>query len=84
MFLMLLGVVTVVTIAAVGRPLAEAYAEREKARYRELGSDAEAKLKQRIEFLESEVNDLKGQLKLIQETSDYTVKMLEKEHPEKT
>ena len=82
MFLMIVGVVAIVTVAAVGRPLAEAYSEKQKAKYRELGSDAEDKLKQRVAFLESEIDELKRQLHQIQETNDFTIKMLEKEKSE--
>ena len=71
------GVVTVVTIAAMGRPLAEAYAEKLKARYKELESDVEANLKSRLGALEEEVSDLKRQVIQIQETSEFTTKLLE-------
>lgn len=77
MFLMMLSVVAVVTIAAVGRPLAEAYAERMKARYRGLNSDLEVNLKSRLAALEQEVIELRRQLNQIQETSEFTARLLE-------
>lgn len=77
-FLMFLGVVTVVFIAAAGRPLAEAYAERLKWKYRQLDSEAEFVLKQRVAALEDEVRDLKRQVIAVQDTTDFTNRLLEK------
>jgi len=72
------AVVTVVTIAAMGRPIAEAYAEKLKARYRALDSDAEVQLTTRIAALEHEVSDLRKQVGQIQDTTDFAVKLLER------
>ena len=72
------AVITVVTIAAMGRPIAEAYAEKLKARYRSLDSDAEMQLTTRISTLEQEVTDLRKQVSQIQDATDFAVKLLEK------
>ena len=72
------AVVTVVTIAAMGRPIAEAYAEKFKARYRALDSEAEVRLTTRIAALELEVTDLRKQVGQIQDTTEFAVKLLEK------
>lgn len=78
-FLMFLGVVSVVFIAAAGRPLAEAYAERVRWKYRQLDSEAEFVLKQRVAALEDEVRDLKRQVIAVQESSDFAVRLLEQQ-----
>lgn len=77
MFVMALAIVAVVTIAAVGRPLAEAYAERQKALCRELDSKEAALFKRRIAQLEQQLAELRTQVKQIQETSEFTVKLIE-------
>ncbi len=76
------AVVTVVTIAAMGRPIAEAYAEKLKARYRGLSSDIEVNLTSRITALEQEVIDLRKQVGQIQDTTEFAVKMLESKEQE--
>lgn len=77
-FLMVLGVITVVTIAAVGRPMAEVYAEKVKFKYKELGSETEVQLKERVTALEQELADLKKQVTSFQDTADFAVKLLER------
>ena len=77
MFLMILGVVAVVTVAAVGRPLAEAYAEQLKAQYRGLGGAEQASLTSRITSLEEELLDLRHKITQVQESTDFTIKLLE-------
>ncbi len=77
-FLMVLGVIAVVTIAAVGRPMAEAYAEKVRFKYKELGSESEILLKERVAALEQELADLKRQVTGFQDTADFAVKLLEK------
>lgn len=61
-FLMFLGAVLIVAIAAGGRPLAEAYAEQVKYKYRELGSHAETVLNKRVAVLQQEIADLKDKI----------------------
>lgn len=78
MFVMVLGVVAIVTIAAVGRPLAEAYAEKLKAQHRQLESHEKLALTNRILLLEQEVVDLKSKMAQIQETTDFTTKYIER------
>jgi hypothetical protein len=73
----MLTIVSVVTIAAVARPLAEAYSEKLKAEYKAIGSEELNKLKQRLESLENELLEVKGQLKSFQETNDFATKLLE-------
>ena len=75
--LVFLGVIIVVGIANIGKPITQAYADRMRYRYKELDSEAETKLKQRVEFLESEVIELKKQLLAVQETADFAVKQIE-------
>ncbi len=77
MALFMVGIIAVVTVAAVGRPIAEAYSEKLKSQYRELGSQKEKQLQDRIACLEEEVRELKGQIRGIQETADFAAKLLE-------
>ncbi|HEY9785761.1 MAG TPA: hypothetical protein V6D17_10195 [Candidatus Obscuribacterales bacterium] len=74
-FLFMLGLVTIVAIATVGRPLAIAYSEKLKARYKEIGSDEANNLKLRVSALEEEVRDLKKQITTLQESADFTIKL---------
>lgn len=78
-FLFVVGIVAVVTIAAVGRPLAEAHAEKLKAQYRAMNSDVEKNLTARVSSLEEEVRELQRQLANVQETADFAVKMTNSE-----
>lgn len=82
MALFMVGIVAVVTVAAVGRPLAEAYSEKLKANYRGIGSQTEQQLQGRIACLEEEVRELKSQIRGIQETADFTAKLLEERKDE--
>lgn len=77
MFLIMASLVAIVTIAAVGRPLAEAYSEKLKQRYKELGPEQERQLTARIASLEEEVRELKSQIKGITDSTEFAVKMIE-------
>ena len=69
-FLMFLGAVLVVGIAAGGRPIAEAYAEQVKFKYRELGSHAENVLNKRVSVLQQEIADLKDRIHYLEMTAE--------------
>lgn len=84
MFLIMGSLVAIVTIAAVGRPLAEAYSEKLKQRYRELGPEQERQLTARIAALEEEIRELKQQVKGITDTTDFAVKMIESRGEDKS
>ena len=77
--LVLLSIVAVVTIAAIGRPLAEAYAEKLKSRYRELAPEKEEEFRRRLSLLEQETIDLKVGLANAQASADFAVKILEEQ-----
>jgi hypothetical protein len=83
MFLIMGSIVAIVTIAAVGRPLAEAYSEKLKQRYKEIGPEQERNLIARISSLEEEIRELKGQVQGIKDTTDFAVKMIESRGEEK-
>ena len=72
--LLVVGIVIVVGIANIGKPLTQAWA---KYKYEELGTEAEVKLKKRVDFLEGEIIELKKQLTAVQETADYAIKQIE-------
>lgn len=69
-FLMFLGAVFIVAIAAGGRPLAEAYAEQVKHKYRELGSSAETILSTKVSLLQQEVSDLKERIAYLEQINE--------------
>lgn len=73
-FLLFIGILAVVGTVAIGRPMVTAYLEKTRYKYRELGSEAEQRLDQRVKFLESEVTELKRQVASLQETSDFLSK----------
>jgi hypothetical protein len=75
--LVFFGVIIVVGIASIGKPITQAYVDKMRYKYKELDSEAETKLKQRVEFLESEVIELKKQLIAVQETAEFAVKQIE-------
>lgn len=78
-FFCIAGIVAIVTM---GKPLAEAYSERIKAKYRAIGSEEELTLRTRIDSLEQEVVDLRRQLTQIQETTEFTAKLIESKQGE--
>lgn len=69
-------ILALVGLAAFGRPLAEAYAEKLKV---ESTSSQNEKLEARVKELESQVDDLTKQLIGMQETLEFTVKLVDKE-----
>ena len=78
LFLLAVSVVVIATIVSIGRPLAEARAEKLKFKYRDLGSESELILKQRVSALEQDLAELRKQIVSSQETADFAIKMLEK------
>ncbi len=75
MFLVVMGLIAIVTIVTVGRPLAIAYADKVKNRQLEMES---ANVEMRIAALEEETRELKRQLLSIQETNEFQANLLEK------
>ena len=78
LLLLAASVIVIVGLTAVVRPIAQAYSERLKMNYKEIGSDQENLLKNRVSSLEEEIREIKRQMQGIQETSDFTAKLLEK------
>ncbi len=76
-FVSMIGLVLIVTIAAVARPLAEAYAEKLKVSYREQGSDEMRRIKQNLESMERQVFELKEQVKQLEETNEFASRLIE-------
>lgn len=73
---MFLGVVSVVTIAAIGRPMAEAYSEKLKQRYRLMLPDAEQQLRQRLETQEMALLELKDEIADLRFTNEFLLNYL--------
>lgn len=77
LLLLAASVIVIVGLTAVVRPIAQAYSERLKTNYKEIGSEQENLLKNRVSSLEEEIREIKRQMLGIQETSDFTAKLLE-------
>lgn len=75
LFMVVMGIVAIVTIVTVGRPLAIAYADKMKAKNAELDTE---RVEMRISALEEETRELKRQLLSIQESADFNARLLEK------
>lgn len=72
MFLVVMGIIAIVTIVTVGRPLAIAYAEKSK----NAGIDTE-KLEMRLSALEEETRQLKKQLLVIEDAKKFQDQLIE-------
>lgn len=75
--ILVFGVIVVSIVVFLARPLFEARAERMKHQYREMGSDTERMLKEKVTFLEGELIEVKRQLTSLQETVDFVSKEVE-------
>src|SRR5690242_18341845 len=73
-FLLFLGAVLVAGIIKIGKPLADAQAERVKFKYRDLGSPAQELLTKKAEYLEAEIMDLKARVKSLEEAAEFEAK----------
>jgi len=71
--LVFLAVMIAMGIRTVAKPLTETYLERMKFKYRELGSQAERDLNQKVEVLEGEIMSLRQQVKSLQESVDFAI-----------
>ncbi len=78
MFLVVMGIIAIVTIVTVGRPLAIAYADKVKTKHLEMESENTKQMMMRISALEEETRDLKRQLLSIQESKEFDARLLEK------
>jgi hypothetical protein len=74
---LLIVTVLIVGIIKIGAPIADAFADRLKLKFQELGPEEERQLKSRIETLEEEVRNLKRQVVSIQETTDFATKVIQ-------
>lgn len=77
LLLLAAAAIVIVGLTAVVRPIAQAYSERLKTNYKEIGSEQEILLKNRVSSLEEEIREIKRQMLGIQETSEFTAKLLE-------
>jgi uncharacterized coiled-coil DUF342 family protein len=77
MFAIVVAAVLISAIWKMGAPLAEAFAERLKVRFGQLQTEEERLLKARITNLEDELRVIKHQVTVIQDTAEFTAKMLE-------
>ncbi len=61
------------------RPFVEAYTEKMKTQYKAVDSEKADKLEKRINALEGEILDLRQQLKTVQESADFALKIVQEE-----
>jgi hypothetical protein len=71
----LIVTVIIVGIVKIGAPLADAFAERLKLKFQELGPEEERAMKARLDALEEEVRSLKRQMANIQDAEDFSSKL---------
>lgn len=64
-------------LLVLGKPIAEAHAEKMRNQYKSIESEDLKDFRTRIASLEEEVRDLRKQLNSTQETSEFAVQMLE-------
>jgi hypothetical protein len=69
-----IGAIVIAAIIKLGKPLADAYAERVRFQYRELGSAAQEKLEKKTDYLESEIMDLKARVKALEESAEFNAR----------
>ncbi len=74
MFLVVMGLIAIVTIVTVGRPLAIAYADKVKSKHAEIDPQ---KMELRISALEEETRDLRRQVLLIEEANKFQDRLSE-------
>ncbi len=77
-FLIVMGLIAIVTIVTVGRPLAIAYADKVKTKHLEMDDEQTKQMNLRIAALEEETRELKQQLLSIQESKEFDARLLEK------
>ena len=76
-FLLFLAVVILGALWVVARPMMLAFLEKTKYRYRDMGSETEALLKDKINILEGELLAVKQQVTTMQETIDFLSREIE-------
>jgi len=75
--LLVVASVLITVFMAVGRPVAELLADKTRYKLNAIGSEAEARLLQRVEALEEELRQTKKQLAEIKDSTEFAVRMIE-------
>lgn len=73
----IIATVILAGISKIGAPIAEAFADRLKLKFQELGPEQERELRSRVSFLEDEVRSLQQQVNGLRDSNDFTAKLLE-------
>lgn len=81
---LLVVTVIVVGIAKIGAPIADAFAERLKLKFKELEPGEERELKTRISSLEQEVRTLKLEIADIRASADFSINIKETQKEPRT
>lgn len=71
----LVAVVVVVGLMKVAGPIADAFADRLKMKFQEIGPEQEREFRSRIDSLEQEVRDLKREMQDMRESMTFAVKI---------
>lgn len=75
--LLVVASVLITVFMSVGRPVAEMLADKSRYKFKPLDSEAEERLIKRIEFLEEEMRQTKGQMLELKNSTDFTIKLIE-------
>ncbi len=78
----IIATVILAGISKIGAPIAEAFADRLKLKFQELGPEQERELRSRVDFLENEVRSLQQQVNALRDSDDFTAKLLEADKAE--
>jgi len=62
-------------IVKIGAPLADAFADRLKLKFQELGPEQERELKSRLDALEEDMRNVKRQMSGLQDSADFAAQM---------
>ncbi len=72
---LIIATVILAGISKIGAPIADAFADRLKLKFQELGPEQERELRSRVEFLENEVRSLQQQVNAIRDTDEFAAKL---------
>ena len=75
-------ILALVAMKTFGKPAAEAYLEKTRMENQELGSGKTQKLEKRVEELENRIEGLNEQILNLQESLEFTTRLVEKSNSE--
>ncbi|SRR5579885_427948 len=69
-------ILLIVIVVFCARPIVEAYSEKIRTKYKEIGSEQGHQLEKRVTQLEAEILELRQQLRAAQESADFALKFV--------